>query len=306
MTVVLDSQCIWGDVMKQKMSILFSLLIIFVVPLCSEPWLATIDANLTLTQNVYSNNWAGSESGSISWAASMNSRAEKQLSSRLHNKNELRLAYGQTYNQDAETNEWSDANTSTDLIDFESIVRLTLGAFVDPYASGRIETQFVDETDPDNDRWINPVLFTESIGAAKVFLKDDVRELTSRFGVAVRQNVNRDVLDTLTLLRKTQTTNDAGLIFYTDFTTPIAERLTYTSKLSAYKALYFSESSTLEGLPNENYWKYPDINWENTLVADITSLVMVNLYVQLLYDKEIDSAMRFKETLSLGLTFKLP
>jgi hypothetical protein len=283
------------------------MLVFLVFPLSSEPWVATLDANLTLTQNAYSDNWAGSEAGSISWAANMKARAEKQLSSKLHNKNELRLAYGQTYNQDAETNEWSDPVTSTDLIDFESVVRLTLGAFVDPYASGRIETQFIDETDPDMDRWINPVLFTESIGAAKVFFKDDGRELTSRLGFAVRQNVNCDVLDTLTLLREKEVTNDAGFVFYTDFTTPIAEeRLMYTSKLSVFKAFYFSESSTLEGLPNEDYWKNPDINWENTLIAHITSLVMVNLYVQLLYDKEIDTGVRFKETLGLGLTFKLP
>lgn len=289
------------------MLMLFLMLIICVFPLYPESWVTSIDANLTLTQNIYSDNWAGSESGSISWAASMNSRAEKQLSGKLHSRNELRLAYGQTYNQDAETNDWSDPVTSTDLIDFESVVRLTLGAFVDPYASGRIETQFIDETDPDKDCWINPVLFTESFGAAKVFIKEDTRELTSRLGVALRQNMNRNVLDTLIHLRETQTTNDAGLIFYTDFTTPIAEeRLTLTSKLSAYKALYFSESSTLEGLPNEDHWKYPDINWENILVAQITSLVMVNLYVQFLYDKEIDTGVRFKETLSLGLTFKLP
>lgn len=287
------------------MSRMFLIVVAFTVSLYAEPWAVSVDANLTLTQNAYSDNWAGSESGSISWAANMNSRAEKQLSGTLHNKNELRLAYGQTYNQNAETNEWSDAVTSTDLIDFESIVRMTLGVFVDPYASGRIETQFIDETDPDNDRWFNPVLFTESIGAARVFFKDEARELTSRFGFALRQNMNRDVLDTLTLLRATQTTHDAGLIFYTDLTMPIAERLTYTSKLSVYKALYFSESSALEGLPNEDYWKYPDVNWENTMVAQITSLVMVNLYTQFLYDREIDSGMRFKETLSLGLTFKL-
>jgi hypothetical protein len=279
----------------------------FVLPLHSEPWAAAVAGNLTLTQNMYSNNWAGGESGSIAWAASMDARIEKQLSSTFHEKNELRLAYGQTYNQDAETNEWSDAVTSTDLIDFESIVRLTLGAFVDPYGSGRIETQFIDDTDPDNDRWINPVLFTESIGAAKVFVKDDTREFTSRLGIAMRQNVNRDVLDSLTRVRETQTTNDAGFIFYTDLAAPIAaERLTYIGKLSVYKALYFSESSMLEGLPNQDYWKYPDINWENSLVAQITSLVMVNLYVQLLYDREIDSGMRFKETVALGLTLKLP
>lgn len=31
---------------------------------------------------------------------------------------------------------------------------------------------------------------------------------------------------------------------------------------------------------------------------------MVNLYIQFLYDKEIDLGGRFKETMALGLTYK--
>jgi hypothetical protein len=31
----------------------------------------------------------------------------------------------------------------------------------------------------------------------------------------------------------------------------------------------------------------------------------VNLYVQFLYDKEVDLAGRFKESLALGITYKL-
>jgi hypothetical protein len=32
---------------------------------------------------------------------------------------------------------------------------------------------------------------------------------------------------------------------------------------------------------------------------------MVNLYAQFLYDKEVDLAGRFKQSLSLGITYKL-
>jgi len=32
---------------------------------------------------------------------------------------------------------------------------------------------------------------------------------------------------------------------------------------------------------------------------------MVNLYTQLLYDREIDAGARLKETLALGLTYRL-
>ncbi|MBT7617797.1 MAG: hypothetical protein HN590_10995, partial [Calditrichaeota bacterium] len=59
----------------------------------------------------------------------------------------------------------------------------------------------------------------------------------------------------------------------------------------------------LEGLPNEEYWKAVDINWENIFTANITKYLMVNLYLQLLYDKEVDLGGRLKQTLSLGLTY---
>lgn len=291
---------------RKKMHVLI-VLIIWALPIKAESWKSSLNANLTLTQNVYSNNWTGSETGSVSWIAKTHVLAEKQLTGIMHNKNELRFAYGQTYSQDAETDEWSDAMVSTDLIDLESILRMTLDAIVDPYASGRVETKFYDESDTNNIRWINPILITESIGAAKVFIKDEARELATRLGLAMRQHLDREGLDTLTGTHEMDATNDAGLVLYADFKHPVIEqRLTYVGKLSLYKALYFSESSELEGLPNENHWQYPDMNWENTLNASITNLVMVSLYVQFLYDREITEKMRFKETLSLGLTITLP
>lgn len=69
----------------------------------AEPWNKSVDANLTLTQNAYSNNWAGSEVGVISWAFNSNSLLEKQLSSKMNNKNTLKLLFGQTMNQVQET-----------------------------------------------------------------------------------------------------------------------------------------------------------------------------------------------------------
>ena len=38
---------------------------------------------------------------------------------------------------------------------------------------------------------------------------------------------------------------------------------------------------------------------------DVTKYLMVNLYTKFLYDKEVDLGGRFKQTLSLGVTYKL-
>ena len=273
----------------------------------AEPWTKSVDANLTLTQNAYSDNWAGGEAGAISWTFNLNALAEKQLSPKMNNKNTLKLSFGQTHNQDIDSNDWTKPVKSTDLIDFESVLRFMLGAIVDPYAAGRLESQFDDASDATNRRLFNPINLTESAGIAKVFLKEDKRELTSRLGFALRQHIDRDVvIDPAGDEKETRTSNDGGFELVTDYMTPLADgKITLTSKLTIYRALYYSESGDLEGLPNEDYWKSPDINWENIFAAGITEYVMVNLYVQWLYDKEVDLAGRFKQTLALGLTYKL-
>lgn len=272
----------------------------------AEPWTMAVDANLTLTQNAYSDNWVGGEVGAISWTFNSNSLAEKQLYTKVHNKNTLKLSFGQTHNQDKETKAWAKPMKSTDLIEFESVFRFTLGGFVDPFASGRVGSKFLDASDPEKDRFLNPITFTESFGVAKVLIKAEKREWTARFGAGLRQHLNRDVLDTLTNERETKTSNDGGIEFVTEFKTPLAqERITFASKLTVFKALFYSEADELKGQPSENYWKSPDVNWENTFTASITKYLMVNLYMQLLYDKEIKLGGRFKQTLSLGLTYKL-
>ena len=271
-----------------------------------EPWVLEADVNLTLNQNNYSDNWVGGEAGSISWALNSNWLAERQLNEKLHSKSTLKLLFGQTHNQDVETKDWAKPVKSTDLIDFESVFRFTLGAIVDPYAGVRIETQFLDQSDPELDRFVNPVKFTESAGIAKVVIKEEKREWNVRLGAGVRQYLNRDVLNIDTDERETLTSSDAGLVFDSEFKTPLADdRITFQSKLTVFEAVYYSEKEELEGLPNEDYWKAPDVNWENIFTAGITDYLMVNLYIQLLYDKEIDLAGRFKQTLALGVTYKL-
>ncbi|HSG28427.1 MAG TPA: hypothetical protein VLA34_08095, partial [Candidatus Krumholzibacterium sp.] len=71
-----------------------------------------------------------------------------------------------------------------------------------------------------------------------------------------------------------------------------------------YQALIYSKKDDLAGTEMEDYWKAPDVNWENIFTANITKYLMVNLYIQLLYDKEVDLGGRFKQTMALGLTYK--
>lgn len=272
----------------------------------ADPWKLSADLNLTLTQNAYSDNWVGGETGSITWQFNSNTLAEKQLKPWLNNKNTLKLFFGQTHNQDKDTDKWLSPVKSTDLIDLESTFRFPVGIPVDPIFAVRAISQFIDQSDPAKDRWINPVDLTESIGIARVFIKEEKREWIARLGVGFSQNINRDQLDPDTGTRETKTITSEGFEFVNDFKTPLAEdKILFTSKLSVFQSVFSSEEDKLKGTPNEDDWKYPDVNFENILTINLTKYLIMNFYAQILYDREISKAGRLKQTMALGITYKL-
>jgi hypothetical protein len=271
----------------------------------ADPWKKLLDLNLTLTQNSYSDNWTGGEAGNLSWVANANSGFEKKHSERLTSKTTSRFSFGQTHAQDKETKDWAKPEKSTDLIDIETLARFTLQVWVDPYLALRFESQFLDNSYPELKRYLNPKKITESAGISRQFYKTEKNEILSRLGFALRQIITEDIADTAQKSTEINSTNDGGIESVTDMQLALSDKISYTSKLSLYKAFFYSKSKELKGTPQEDYWKEIDANWENTVSVSVAKYVTVSLYAQLLYDKEIDKKGRFKETLSLGLTYKL-
>jgi hypothetical protein len=269
-----------------------------------EPWKLSIDANATLTLNTYSDSWVGGEKGTFSWATRVTGNAEKQIGSHVNSTNTLKLAFGQSKTQDS-ADDWSAPVKSTDLIDFESVWKTTLGKAVDPFISGRVITQFLD-TRTEVDHYANPLDFTESIGAIRDIFDKERITWDARLGFAARQVVDRYPPE-----GEPAVVYDGGIELVTKLEASLRKDvLTYTTSLKVYEALVRHDA------PETSYWRYPDINWENTLKLSIMKYVMVSWYVQLLYDREIaqqdDGGLlwgdQWKNTLAVGLTYnvKLP
>jgi len=283
-----------------KKIILVLTVIIIAAGLMAEDWNTAADVSITMSQNSYSDNWAGEEKGSISWVFNANLLAEKQLAAKVHNKNTLKLAFGQTHTQmlDELNDEkyWAKPDKSTDLIDFESMFRFTLGVFVDPYASLRLESQFLDNTGEEA-KIFNPNTLTESFGIARVFIKDDTQELSTRLGGAFKQYMDSNLDDN---------SSDGGLEFVGIYTKPFKDNLIkYSSNLNLYKPMFFSESDAYEDMGMEDTWKQVRMNWQHDVDINLTSLINLKLYVQLLYNEMVIDEIQFKETLGLGLSYKL-
>lgn len=286
--------------------LVFIVVLLATISLNAEPWTLKGDFNLNLTQSAYSNNWSGTEKGNFTWVAGTNMSAEKALSPLLYNLNTLKLAFGQTHQQvenSAGENYWGKPIKSTDKIDAESLLKMTMQTWVNPFAAVRMESQFIDESDPTLTRLVNPMLFTESAGVTRNFIENGNEVLSSRLGFAVRENLNRDVLlSDGSGDRENVTTIDGGVESLTEYKNVFAPtNVAFNSKLRIYQALFNSKSDDYQ----HEEWKSPDLNWENTLSLKVWKTISLNLYFQLLYEKEQIAELQFKETMGVGFSYIL-
>lgn len=303
----------------------------------AEPWKYGAILGLNLSQSAFSNNWAGGDQGSINWVVKSDLNAERQMSRRFHWANTLQLAYGQTAKQQTTASgkkEWDAPDKTTDLIQLESLGRITLDSWADPYFGLRLDSQFLDESDPIGTLKFNPVRLKESLGLARVFDKAEGRELISRLGLGLRQNFARQFTDATGDNTESFTTNDGGFEWQTDAVYPLADnRIQYKGQLLVFLPVFYSQKSDLEdfdartGLEVADYWKTPDVNFQNTFDAKVTEWLSVNLYLQWVYDKfdaatdvdlsitddaaliqQVTSGIRksgqFKQTLALALSYR--
>jgi hypothetical protein len=270
--------------------------------LFSEPWKIDINSNLTTTLNTYTDNWTGGEAGSFTWASQFLGVAEKQITPKLNTKATLKLQFGQTKVQDKLNKEWSVPQKSTDLIDGEELFRFTLGIWVDPFASVRGISQFVDGSDLLLTRYGNPLDLTESVGVSRTLIKNDRIDWSTRVGGAARQLIDRRKLMPAGA-RETDVTNDGGAELNMDLKAANTQNwVTLLSQLRVYEALVSSKSDEFTG-DSANFWRYPHVKWDNTLTLTFAKYLMINFSAYLLFDKEIDDKARLKEVFAAGLTY---
>ena len=239
---------------------------------------------------------------------------------------------------------WDTPQKSTDLLALETVGRFTLDKFLDPFFSFRGETQFVDESSPIGKIRFNPITLKETAGVARVFEKTEDREAISRVGFGFRQTIATSFTDPIAKTKESFTAQDGGIDWQTTVTRPILKkRILYKGSLGVFKPVFYSKSDDLKAFDAladsaaaangtthgaiGDYWKAVDVNVQSTWTAQITKLLSVNLFAQWVYDKfdaaanvnlaqpfdvlsaELDRNTRkrgqFKETLAIGLTYRL-
>ncbi len=257
--------------------------------------------------SLYSENWDGGDVSSFMWVAKLDADFKKQLNDFLLTENILKLAFGQTITQSKDSTgnkEWDDPIKSTDNIEFKSDLDFTIKSPLDPYIGVHLTSQFWDNSN-DMDLNGNPIEILEAIGISHKTPKKEAIALNSRLGLGIKQNINRN-RDLIPVVNPTDTTknlpvtiNDVGLQFETHLkATTKDNRLDFASDFYLFKTL---ARNTEKDLSSDA--KSPDIKWDNTLKIKIIKVVSLDIMTQMLYDREIDEGTRWKENMTLSLSY---
>jgi len=268
-------------------------------------WQTRSRMGLQLQQSTYSSAWAGDEAGTVAWAWSWNSEAEKQVAPWANFLNTLVMQFGQTHQQNADRSGWEKPRKSADKITYRSLVRFTTGRWMEPFVAFDLDTQFFGELDSlgvKKSAAFTPSIFRLSTGIARTVHESESRRVITRLGLAAKTRVERLEFDTTTLEVSTRRSSEAGLEWFTTgrWATP-KDKTLYESELRFFKAFATSEDHSA----SRDHWTQLDIDWQNTLSSRVNSFIEFVLFWQLVYEAQVDLRGQFKQTLGAGLTWRL-
>ncbi len=266
-------------------------------------WKVSSTIGLNLTQSSFNSAWDGNEVGTVSWALNSNTEVGKRLTPWANWLNTLVLQFGQTHQQDASRKRWRAPVKSSDKITYRGVVRFKSPGYVDPFVALDLDSQFFQEdTALSATRLFTPTVVTQSAGVARAFLDRGERRVISRLGFAARERIDRLTIAAGSLEPSTETTVESGIEWLTESRLAVSkERTVLSSELRVFKALTTSDDNPATRL----HWPAFDIDWQNTLTNKVTEWFSFSLFLQLLYDKQIDVRGQFKQTLGAGFNWTL-
>lgn len=306
----------------------------------TDEWKLKGHIGLNLAQSTFSENWAGGEKSNVTWIANGGFSARRLMRGFIDWNTDLNLAFGQQSRRednDSGGTSWTRPEKTTDVILMESTALFNTHQFVEPYVSLRFDSFFVDDTSPQGKILYNPLKFTETAGIARVMDKTEVREWIIRAGFGFRQTWGHSYTSLDSDDKEGFSTYDGGFELQTSAEYPLwDEDIIYKGKLLFFWPIYYSQKEQLrdfderfaDSLGRErvsDFWKAPDMNWQNNITAQLNSVISVNFYLQLVYDKfdqstnvdldldddvllsEVDGGIRkkgqFQQVLAVGLTY---
>ncbi|MHC1739423.1 MAG: DUF3078 domain-containing protein [Ignavibacteriaceae bacterium] len=235
-------------------------------------------------------NWSQGGDNALAWTIVSNMSAD-YVSGSWTLKNSLKLAYGRTKLGDTEY------RTNDNEIYQESIISHSVGWPVDPFFSNSIRSSVGNGFDykavpvAQVAAFFDPGYITQSLGLTY----NKISFFSTRIGLALQETFTgkyRQYTDDPTTSDKIEAFKlDTGVECVTEGNIPVEDNLIITSKLRL-----FSRFNSMD------VW---DVRWDNTVTAQVTKFINVNMNVLLIYEKSQSVKTQLKESLQLGFTFNL-
>jgi hypothetical protein len=273
-------------------------------------WKNSLVAGVTFSQSAFSN-WTAGGTNSLAWTGSLRG-AFLQREPRFDWRHTGNFEYG------AVRLEGEGYRKSVDLIELETLYTRKIKAFVEPYASAWLKTQFVTgrnfdavpDTASDGDLifpatsdFADPLFLAQSVGVSKTIIAPD--ELRTRGGFTIHEtitDVHRGYAiqdDGMELTFDECKRNPAcdktkiepGLESITEYAKKLAETTALTSRLSLFYA--FNQADEL------------DVNWRSDLTIKALEFLSVNFGIELLFDEDVIDRLQTKQVLGIGVSYAL-
>ncbi len=237
----------------------FALILLLAVPALAQAgeqamgvWQKDVELGVNILQSSYSENWNGGDKGAVVWTGVLDAKMEKQFNARTNWRNTLKLAYGQTHQQERNAAGdlfWPRPDKTDDMIDFESMFRWTRDNGWDPFVAFNFTSMFSDQSDAAG-RTIdfNPKSFKESFGMSRTLVDTDERRVNMRFGLAAIQNMRKFFLNPAPD-SETDSKSSTGLAaeMVTEYAAQVLEdRVQWDSKLTLTLPFMYSGKETFE------------------------------------------------------------
>ena len=252
-------------------------------PDSAKTWKHTMILSTNITQVSFTD-WAQGGENSLAYALSLEGK-----SSYAHGiltwDNSYKFGYGQ-----AKLGSQAIRKTD-DKIDLESVLTYKMGAYVNPYVSASLNTQFVEGVTYDDtgkatpvSNFFDPAYITQTAGVGY----QPIKEVKTRLGFGLREIV-ANIYTNYAGGNKLEV--DGGFESVTEVGWTVMENVVLNVKLELFSPLSKMTLITLRS--------------DNTISARVNKFLAVNFNTQLINDSKVQTRTQIKQTLALGINFTL-
>lgn len=185
-----------------------------------------------------------------------------------------------------------------DKIDLQSVLTYKFGAYVNPFASVSLNTQFSEGVKYDAlgiatpvSNFFDPAYIIQTVGVGY----QPGPEVKTRLGVALRETIAKNYAskytDDPTTSEVEKLRIEGGLESVTEVGWTVMENIILNAKLEIFAPVQHFDRTSIQS--------------DNTLSARVNKLISMNLNVQLISDPQVQARTQIKQTLALGFSLTL-